>query len=714
MKKLLFTILLSFFFAVFSFAQEGMWMLNQIDDLNLAQKGLKIETSEIYNTEKPALYNAVIQLGGGTASFVSPEGLIITNHHVAFQAIQRASSAEHDYITDGYLARTNADEIQAQGYQARLLLEMKDVTDEIIKAGKGISDPTERDKKINEKIVKMTESLEKNKADIDARVAEMYNGKEYYLFIYKQFKDVRLVYAPPASIGKYGGDIDNWMWPRHTGDFSFLRVYVSPDGDGAEYSEENVPYKPKVWLKVADEDLKNDDLTFIIGFPGATTRYRTSNSAAWNLKYNYPFSIKNFGDIIDIMDDLTENDPEAKIKVAGLRAGLANTMKNYQGKVEGMIRTNFVQDKIDFEKDFMEWVNSTPETKAKYGNILADIVKEYDVIKSTRERDNISGLLQGLSGTQLAIAGQAWFLAKELDKPKKERRPGIDESTADDFINRIQYQYAGYYLPLDKELLTRSLNMVNELPEGQRIESLDYIFNGSKTVESFVDDAYSTSKLNDMEFAKSLFKKSTAELEALNDPFINIVVNIYPLSELIGETINVFAANVTDLRKQYIDALYEWKGSNLYPDANSTMRFTSGPVKGYVPTDAVWYNTFTSLNGVFQKDTGIEPFDAPVKLKKLYEKKDYGQWVDPELGDVPVAFLHQCDITGGNSGSPVMNAKGQLIGVAFDGNYEAMISDWQYDAELQRTISVDIRYVLFITEKFADAGFILDEMGVKH
>ena len=714
MKKILFTVLLSMLVAIASIAQEGMWLMTQIDDLNLEEKGLQIETTDIYNTEKPALYNAIIQLGGGTASFVSPEGLIITNHHVAFQAIQRASSAEEDYITKGYLARTRNDEIQAQGYQARSLLEMKDVTAEILKAGKGIKDPAERDKKINEKILKMTEGIEKNKEDIDARVAEMYNGKEYYLFVYKVFKDIRIVYVPPSSIGNYGADIDNWMWPRHTGDFSFMRVYVSPDGKGSEYNIENVPYKPEVWLKVAKDDLKNDDFTFIIGFPGMTTRYRTSNSAAWNLKYNYPFTIKNYGEIIDLMNELTKNDPEGKIKVAGMRQGLANTMKNYQGKVEGMIRTNFVQDKIDFEKDFMKWVNSNPEMQQKYGSIISDITKEYEVIKKTKDRDNLLGVLGGLSGTNLSVANQAWFLATELEKPKKERQPGIDENTAQDIINYMQYQYANYYLAFDKAMLTRSLKMVNELPADQRIESLEYIFNGSKSIEDFVNDAYKKSQIGDLEYAKTLFSKSTEELKALNDPFINIIVSIDPLNEAYREMYEVFAANVTDLRKQYIDALYEWKGSGFYPDANSTMRFTSGPVEGYVPTDAVWYYPFTTLNGVMQKDTGEEPFNVPEKLEQLFAEKDLGQWVDPELNDVPVAFLHQCDITGGNSGSPVMNAKGEIIGVAFDGNYEAMISDWQYDTDLQRTISVDIRYVLFITEKFADAGFILDEMGVMH
>ncbi len=713
MKNYSLTLALLLAFSLFSTAQEGMWLLNQIDDLGLKEKGLQIETSEIYNTEKPALYNAIVQLGGGTASFVSPEGLIITNHHVAYGALQRAATAENDYTTKGFLARSKSEEIEAPGYKARVLQEMKDVTADIHKAGKGLDDPMERDKKINEKIKKMTDGIEKKGDDIEARIAEMYNGKQYILFVYKVFKDVRIVYAPPSSIGNYGGDIDNWMWPRHTGDFSFLRVYATPEGNGAEYSEENVPYKPEVWLKVAKDDLSDGDFTFIMGYPGFTTRYRTSNSAAWNLKYNYPFSIETFGNILEISEELTENDPEGKIKVAGLQKGLANTMKNYQGKVEGMTNTHYVDEKIKFEQDFSNWVNSDPARKAKYGNILTDIRAEYKVIEKTKDRDNLLGYLQGLAGTELGVASYAWYLATELDKPKKERKPGIDESAIENAKNGMTYQYANLYLPLDKQMLIMALEMADELPADQRIEGLDKVIKGQdKSIEVYVNWMYETSKLDDIEYAKSLFGKSVAELKAINDPFINMWASVYPLTESYGEVYDKFAANVTDLRKLYIDALYEWKGSNMYPDANSTMRFTSGPVKGYVPTDAVWYNPFTTLSGVIWKDKDTEPFDAPDKLVELYKKKDFGNYVDPDLNDVPVAFLHQTDITGGNSGSPVMNAKGELIGVAFDGNYEAMISDWKYDFDMQRTISVDIRYVLFITEKFANAGFILEEMGV--
>ena len=713
MKNFLLTLIVSLVFVLTSVGQEGMWLLNQIDNLNLEDKGLQIETSEIYNPDGPALYNAIVQLGGGTASFVSPDGLIITNHHVAFGALQRAATAENDYITDGFLARDHVDEIEAPGYEARSLMEMKDVTSEVLKAGKGIDDPLERDKKINAKITKMTDAIEKKGDDIEARVAEMYNGKQYILFVYKVFKDIRIVYAPPSSIGKYGGDIDNWMWPRHTGDFSFLRVYCTPEGSGAAFSIDNVPYKPKVWLKVAQEDLKDGDLTFIMGYPGSTTRYRTSNSANWNLKYNYPFTINNFTTIIELMDELTENDPAGKIKVAGMRAGLANTMKNYQGKVDGMTNTKYVEGKIKYEKKFTKWVNSDPARKEKYGKVLSDIKTEYKVLFKTKDRDNVLGFLQGLSGTELGVASYAIMIAEEMDKPKKERRPQFNEQLIERVKAGMQYQYSNLYEPLDKEMLSMGLNMANDLKGDQHIVALDYILNDkNRTIEEYVDWAYSTSKLNNMEFAVSLFGKSVAELKALDDPFINIIVSINPLIQESNKQSEIFAANVTDLRKLYIDALYDWKGSNMYPDANSTMRFTSGPVKGYVPADAVWYNPFTSFTGLVKKDKNVEPFDAPDKLTDLYEKKDFGQWVDPELNDVPIAFLHQCDITGGNSGSPVMNAKGEIIGVAFDGNYEAMISDWQYDLEMQRTISVDIRYVLFVTEKYANAGFILEEMGV--
>ena len=699
--------------AVFSFAQEGMWLLSQIDQLGLESKGLQVKTSDIYSPGQPGLYKAIIQIGGGTGSFVSPEGLIVTNHHVAFTALQRASSVNSDYLTNGFTAWNRQDEIQAPGYQALSMLEMKDVTEEVLKAVKNITDPALKDKAINEEIAKMTEKLEKGKEDIKAGVTEMYNGKQYILFLYKVIKDLRIVYSPPLSIGKYGGDTDNWMWPRHTGDFSFLRAYVAPDGTGKEYDPANVPFKPTVWLKVAKTDLKEGDMTFVIGYPGFTTRYRTSNSADWNLNINYPFSIKNYKEIIALLHEVTKDDPEGWLKVASMENGLANVLKNNEGVVAGMKKINFVQKKLDFEKEFVSWANSKPATKEKYGNLIALEGKEYEALRKTKERDNVFGILQGLAGVEFGVGGNIYAIVKELEKPEKERQPGFSEKDMQDFADNIQYNYANYFEPADKAMLLRALKMASELPAGQRITGLEYIFsNKSKTIEQFVDEAYKTSKLNDMEYAKSLCSMSSKELEALNDPFIKMAAAIYPMSEEINETNRVFAARVGEIRKQYLDGLYEWKGKGMYPDANGTIRFTYGPVRGYDPADAVSYHPFTSLKGVIAKNTGEEPFNAPAGLVELYNKKDYGKWTDPELNDVPVAFTHMADIAGGNSGSPVMNARGEIVGVVFDGNYEAMISNWQYDYDIQRAIAVDIRYVLFITEKFGKAGFVLKEMGL--
>jgi len=713
MKKNLAVLSLIFIFIIRVHGQEGMWLLSQLPQLDLNKKGLALGIADLYSKDRPSITQAVLQMGGGSASFVSPDGLIITNHHVAFGALQQSSSVGSDYITNGFLAAKRSDEIKAPGYQAQMMTEMKDVTDEVLGAAKGITDPVERDKAVRTKIVQMADAIEKGKEDVSAVISEMFNGKQYILYVYKVFKDIRIVYSPPLSIGNYGGETDNWMWPRHTGDFSFMRAYVSKDGTGKEYSPDNVPYKPKIWLKVAKEGLKDGDFTFIIGYPGSTTRYRTSTSVQWNQDINYPFAIKNYREIIELSDEITKNDPAGKIKEAGLVKSLANVMKNYQGKVDGMKKTNFLQKKYDLEAEFMKWVNSDPARKAKYGDILAKEKEEYKPLAATRDRDNVFGNLQGLAGTPLAIASQVLYVDQQLEKPESERDPGFSDETVDNVINQLQYSYNNYYEPVDKALMARALTMANALPAGQRITGLEYIFaDKSRNIGQFVDEAYKTSKMTDINYVRTLFRKKVKELETLNDPFMKMAISIDPMSTEIANTNQTFGAKVSALRKDYLNGLFAWKGSAMYPDANSTIRFTWGRVKGYKPRNAVQYFPFTTLQGVIEKNTGEEPFNAPQSLVNLYNKKDFGRWKDPVLKDVPVAFLNQCDITGGNSGSPVMNGKGELVGVVFDGNYEAMISDWQYDYNLQRAISVDIRYVLFITEKYANAGFILDEMGV--
>jgi hypothetical protein len=705
-----------FFSLVFSFpalAEEGMWLLTQLKQLELEKKVLEISVDDIYHPDKVSLTDAMVWLGGCSASFVSPEGLILTNHHCAEGALQRASSEGKDYIKNGFLAMERSDELEAIGTRANVLERIEDVTQAILDAAEGIEDPVERDKKINATITAMTEKIEDGRDDVLANVASMYNGKQYILFVYKRYQDVRIVYAPPNSIGTYGGDIDNWMWPRHTGDFTYLRVYMAPDGSGAKYSPDNIPVKPKNYLRIAKDHLKDGDFTFILGFPGATTRWRTSNSVEWNLKYNYPETVQNYQELIDLMKTHTKDSEEGRIRVASLDSGLNNTMKNYQGKIDGMTKTNFLERKREFEKELMSFIGSKFELKEKYGDILDRIKAQYTELAQTKAKDDAMDLFGLSSGMLLSLGSQAYGTVREREKPEEERAPYFTERGVEQTVKNLHLRYFSYYEPVDKAMLKRVLGIVKELPEGQRIEGLEYIFGGSQSIDDFVEEAYAKTKLMDVEYARPLFNKTSEELEALGDPLIALAAKMYDETQEQRKRTEKFNANIISLRKEYIDALYEWKGEGLYPDANGTMRFTYGHVAGYKPADAVWYKPFTTLKGVVEKHTGEFPFDSPDKLKDLWKTKDFGQWADEQFGDVPVCFTHRCDITGGNSGSAVMNARGELVGLAFDGNYEAMTGDWQYDYDIQRTISVNIKYVLFITEKFAGADHILREMRLE-
>ena len=713
MKK--FFVMIAVLFFVFSSApsEEGMWMLSQLDQLDLKANGLRIGISDIYDPGKPGISDAVVLLGGGTAELVSPNGLMLTNHHVAFGAVQRASTGGTDYITGGFLAKQLSDEIEAPGYSAHIMQRMEDITPEFKKFLK-IKDPLKREKAIDRRIMEITEGIEKGKTDVKAVVAGMYSGRQYILYVYKRFDDVRVVYVPPASIGNYGGDIDNWMWPRHTGDFSFMRVYMAPDGTGRKYHKDNVPYKPEYWLKLAREGLKVGDQTFIVGYPGGTVRYRTSYSAEWNLEYLFPERIKYFGEVIGLLESFWKDSQVAKAKVAGMHKGLNNSMKYYQGVVEGMTKTGFVEQKRNFEKDFTAHIGSKKKLAKKYGRILPSIGAEHKKFAETKKRDFAMGYPLRLSGTVFGMAQNAYFTVREREKPEKERDPLFSEKDIERMVSRLSYSYMSFYEPADQALFLKSLKYIDSMKGAERIAGFEYILGGSdQTPEQWADNAYRATKLKDAEFVKSLFTKTSGELEALNDPFIDLAKRIYAEREEYKKRSERSGAVMSELRKDYISALFDWKGSRLYPDANGTIRFSYGRVKGYSPRDAVVHRPFTFIRGMLEKDTGIEPFDMPAKVKDLYAAKDFGRWAFPGKEDVPIAFLHCVDSTGGNSGSPVLNADGELAGILFDGNYESMTGDWQYDPDIQRSISVDIRFVMFITEKLGKADNILKELGLQ-
>jgi len=713
MKKLI-SLLVIVSMVGFAFADEGMWTMDQIDKLDLQKKGLKIPLNEVYNNDGTSLFDAIVNLGGGTSEFVSPKGLILTNHHVAYGAVQRASTQGTDYLTNGFLANSFEEEIQAPGSSAMIIDEIKDVTDEVLAAGAKIKNKVKRQRAIDVKIQEMTDAIEEGKEDVTARINVMYEGQQYLLYIYKRFDDVRIVYMPPLAIGNYGGDIDNWMWPRHTGDFAYARVYVAPDGTGRKYHEDNVPYEPKKWLKISTRDLNEGDFTMIMGYPGRTSRYRTSHSVKFNREYYYPAWLKKASDVLAILDKAGQDSPEAAMAVAGMQKGIANYEKKYGGTVASMDKYEFLKETLKNEKKFMEFVRSDRKMKKKYGKVLDKIGALYGDQIANKKKDDILTAFGYWTGTLPSVANNIYYNVKEREKSDGDRDPKFSEKDVQRGMERLHYRYMGFYEPAQKELLKYFLNNATKLPVTTRVKGIDGILaKNNMKADEFVDFAFENTKLKDAEYAKSLIDMKSNELDALDDPIVNLIAAIYDESEVMNKRNEKFGAEVTALRKIYMQGLREMSDEAVYPDANSSFRFTYGDVEGYSPKDAVQYAPFTTLGGAVDKDTGERPFDLPPKLKELYETRDYSNWVDPDLNDMPIAFLHTTDITNGNSGSPVLNAYGEMIGIAFDGNLEAMLSDWKFDPAIQRTISVDIRYVMFITEKYAGADYLLEEMGLK-
>lgn len=699
----------------FTFADEGMWMPHQMRMLNLQQLGLKMNPDDLYKKDGTGLMSAVVNLGGGTGEFVSPDGLILTNHHVAFGAIQRASSKENDYITNGFLARTRAEEIPAQGYTADILLGYEEVTSRVLSKVKPKMTPRQKYDAIEAAIKEIVAEAEKAGPDIRANVVAMYSGNQYYLYRFKRIKDVRLVYAPPQDLGNYGGEVDNWMWPRHTCDFSFLRAYVSKDGVGVDYSPENVPYKPKVWLKISLDGVKEGDFTFVMGYPGRTYR----NYTAAEIEYDFNSMVKRmaeFQDIINFIENASKGDKETEIRYASMLKGLYNSLKNMQGKIEGMKKVDLIAKKKEQEKEFLAWVNASPERQKKYGKVLdqmADYMKRYDVFASKNEL--LSNVISPYFGsTILSQAYTIYRTVEELQKPDKDREAAYQDRNLPYIKQRIQLAERGYVFNTDREFFKHQLKKMMNLPAEKIPAPFKALMakKSEKAIEEYVDNLYNNTILGSPEKRLELLKLKPAELLKTNDPFILLAAELEKELKVVREESKAWSQERSDIKMLYEAALLEMKGGKLAPDANSTIRFTYGLVEGYSPRDAVIYKPITTLKGVMEKETGEFPFHVPDKLKELYQKRDFGRFEDPILKDVPTCFLNTTNVTGGNSGSPTLNAKGEQVGIIFDMTYESVIGDYYIIPEWQRSISVDIRYVLFITEKFSGAHHLMEEMGL--
>ncbi|MFA5803532.1 MAG: S46 family peptidase [Melioribacteraceae bacterium] len=717
-KLLISLVLLSFILGMIPVSpEEGMYPLSEIGKIDLQKAGLKIDPKEVYNPNGVSLVDALVSLGGCTGSFISDKGLIITNHHCAFGAITRASTVENNYLENGFHAKTLAEEIPSQGEICRITESYQDVSEIILGAIQNVTDPVECTKVIAQKIKELSDSAANEKESIVANVSEMFAGKTYVLFKYRVIRDVRLVYAPPQSIGNFGGETDNWVWPRHTGDFSLMRAYVAPDGKAAAYSKDNVPFKPKKFLKINPNGVEEGDFVFQLGYPGRTFRHRPAQYMKYQLDYLLPYISDLNQYAIETMQELSAGNKELTLAFANRIKGLANTMKNYQGKIKGLKKINLVAQKQEEERQLQLFINSEPALKAKYGNLLEEIRIVFEKVNQNAQADLWLRQLNKFSTTD-SLTTFVLNYTEDMLKPDAERRTAYQEKNIKQTLAAMENAKQNYNADFEETMLMKMLMDANGLKESSRIMAVDEILEGNgvnpeEAFQSFISSNIISSKIRDKEYFNSLLTKKPEEIAALQDPLFIFTKKI-KMQNLISDKENQKSeGKLNKLYGDLVDVKMLWKKTNFIPDANSTLRLTYGYIKGYNPADAVYMEPFTSIEGVIEKGaTGGDDFVVPDKLRTVYDKKDFGKYLSKKTGKLPVAMLYNMDTTGGNSGSPVLDAYGNLVGVNFDRAYEATINDFAWNESYSRSIGVDIRYVLWVMDKIGGANNLLKELNL--
>jgi hypothetical protein len=698
--------------AVTAYGAEGMWMPQQIPSLavELKKAGLKIDANRFADLTGDPM-GAVISLGGCSASFVSPDGLVVTNHHCGFGALQFNSTPQRDLITNGFLAKTREEELPAgPGSRVFVTTNIEDVTARVSGALAASLSNIDREKAIDRNVKQLVDECEKP-GGVRCRVASFFEGSQYLRMTQMEIRDVRLVYAPALGIGDFGGETDNWMWPRHTGDWSFLRAYVGKDGKPADYSKDNVPFHPTHILKVSTESVNPGDFVLVAGYPGRTFRYRTAAEVGEMQSYSYPTTIKYATDLNNILRDLGKSNKAVEIANASRIKGNDNVLKNYTGTLTGFNNFHIVAQRQKREADLASYIASHPDA-AKYKDVMNQINALQQQSIAHEQRDTVMSWIFR-SSPMLAQSLTLYRLSMEKAKTSDLDREGgfqqRDWPRITEGVNRAQ---KGIEPNSDRAGLRYFLNESQKLPAGQRIAPIDAAITKAGGVEAFLDQLYANTKAGDLSQRKAMMEETTAQLTARNDAMINLVAAIMPLSLEVEHQQKELGGAMSKIRPMYMDALRASNGGRLYPDANGTLRVTFGQVQGYVPRDGVAYTPKTSVSGILQKNTGSGEFDAPkAELDAIRANKTAG-YVDPKIGGVPVDFLSTVDTTGGNSGSPTLNGKGELCGLLFDGTYESLGSDFVVDEKITRSIHVDAVYMLWVMDAVDGAHNLLREMKV--
>lgn len=715
MKKIFIALLIGLFaLPQMTKADEGMWLpllLKRLNYQDMKAKGLQLTAEEIYSINNASLKDAIVMLSGGscTAEAISPNGLLLTNHHCAYGAVQAQSSTETNYLEEGFWAKSYSEELPNAGMTASFLVRMEDVTNRIVKELNDDMTEADREAKIKE-IATQIQNEATEGTNHDARVKSFFNGNEFYLFVYNTFRDVRLAGIPPEAIGKFGGDTDNWMWPRHTGDFALLRVYGDADGNPADYSEENKPITPKHFLPISLQGVKEGDYAMIMGYPGSTDRYLSSYGVNMELEYRQPTIVAIRDMKLNTMKTFMDADPSVRIKYASKYAQISNYWKYFIGQQEQLKRNKVYDKKKELENNFATWAKADADRQKEFGKTLS--LMEEGVTELSKTAIASTYLIEaGITGTSAILFA---YRVQRMTSPvindaslMATVKPKLEQLAASNFKD--------YFNPLEKELYSNMLKMYIENVPAEQLPS--YIkttlvdkYRGD--VDKYVDKIWSKSIFTSEDNFKA-FLANPSEKTLNNDPIGKAAAGFLEIYFAQAETNKAANDKLDRGNRLFVRGLRKMNpNTKYYPDANSTMRLTYGTVGSYAPADGVKYNYYTTLKGVMQKEDPSNPeFIVPNKLSALAQAKDYGRYAN-EKGELVTCFITNNDITGGNSGSPVINAKGELIGCAFDGNWEAMSGDISFETEIQRTICVDARYILFVIDKLAGAQNIIDELKI--